>query len=204
MAEETTPNAESKKSDDHAAQAPAAKEDTDKKTNDSASKAKAAKTEAPAENKNKSSEAADKKPAGKSAAKGKAAGKKAKKPDVEDKPFNEFIAEDFIPALEEALAQQEIEDVEINFVKQPLVIAGAASQDECWQVIGKWQEGQRQFNLYFLEEDIKGQKAFSYTTSGAQPSTLESFMIDERRVKLDLLVLYVLQRLNGQKWLVRN
>ncbi|MDJ0637113.1 MAG: DUF2996 domain-containing protein [Xenococcaceae cyanobacterium MO_188.B29] len=29
-------------------------------------------------------------------------------------------------------------------------------------------------------------------------------MIDERRVTLDLLVLYTLQRLNGQKWLTRN
>jgi hypothetical protein len=29
-------------------------------------------------------------------------------------------------------------------------------------------------------------------------------MIDERKVSLDLLLLYTVQRLNGQKWLVRN
>jgi hypothetical protein len=29
-------------------------------------------------------------------------------------------------------------------------------------------------------------------------------MIDERRVTLDLMVFYTVQRLNGQKWLARN
>ena len=195
----------SEDSDDQAAEekaakteAPAAKKESKSEgADDQAAEEKAAKTKAPAAKKEASAKA------DKSAAKGKAAGKKAKEK-VEDKPFNEFIEEDFTPALKEAFAQQGVEDIELRFVKEPLTISGATSQDECWQMIGKWQEGQRQFNLYFLEEDIKGQKAFSYATSGAKPSTIESFMIDERRVTLDLLVLYVLQRLNGQKWLVRN
>ena len=50
----------------------------------------------------------------------------------------------------------------------------------------------------------KVRKLFLMRLAGAQPSTIESFMIDERRVNLDLMVLYTLQRLNGQKWLVRN
>lgn len=29
-------------------------------------------------------------------------------------------------------------------------------------------------------------------------------MIDERKINLDLLLLYTVQRLNGQKWLVMN
>ncbi|MGB7522351.1 MAG: DUF2996 domain-containing protein, partial [Spirulinaceae cyanobacterium] len=70
--------------------------------------------------------------------------------------------------------------------------------------IGKWQGGKRQFNLYFLDEDIKGQKGFSCASNGASPSTIESFMIDERRVNLPLLVMYTVQRLNGQKWLAKN
>ncbi len=67
-----------------------------------------------------------------------------------------------------------------------------------------WDGGKRRFNVYFLDDDISGQKAFSYTASDSPPSTIESFMIDERKVNLELLVMYTVQRLNGQKWLARN
>ncbi|MGV2827179.1 DUF2996 domain-containing protein [Myxosarcina sp. GI1(2024)] len=138
----------------------------------------------------------------KTAAKAKPA--KAKKENIEDKPFAEFIEEYFTPALQKAFADEGIEDIDLTFAKQSISLEGAELKDECWQVIGSWNDGQRQFKLYFPEEDIKGQKAFSYSTSGSKPSTIESFMIDERKVTLDLLVLYTLQRLNAQKWLTRN
>jgi Protein of unknown function (DUF2996) len=128
--------------------------------------------------------------------------KKEKAPALEDKPFNEFIEQDFNPALKEALAKQGLKDVKLSFAKQPLAAVG--SSEQYWQVQGDWQDGQRQFNLYFIDENINGKKAFSYANGGAKPSTLESFMIDERKVTLDLLLLYTLQRLNGQKWLQRN
>lgn len=132
------------------------------------------------------------------------AAKKAKKPKLEDKPFSEFIEQHFTPSLKEAFGKEGLEDMELTFTKQGLPIAGANPDEQCWQVIGNWQQGQRQFNLYFLDEDISGKKAFSYATGGGKASTIESFMIDERRVTLDLLVLYTLQRINGQKWLTRN
>jgi hypothetical protein len=132
------------------------------------------------------------------------AAKKAKKPAVEDKPFTEFIQEHFNPSLKSALAEKGITDLVLNLQKTKIPIQGLSENEEYWQVIGDWNDGQRQFNIYFLEENIKGQKAFSCTTNGEKPSTLESFMIDERRVTLDLMVLYTLQRLNGQKWLTRN
>lgn len=130
--------------------------------------------------------------------------KKAKPPKVEDKPFTEFMEQHFTPALEDALTSEGIDDLKLQFTKQSLPIKGANPSEQCWQVVGNWQNGKRQFNLYFLDEDIKGQKAFSYATDGNQPSTIESFMIDERRVTLDLMVMYTIQRLNGQKWLVGN
>ncbi len=139
--------------------------------------------------------AAEKKPA---------AAKKAKKPKLEDKPFKEFIEQHFTPALQEAFTTEGLEDMKLQFSKQGLPINGADPDEQCWQIIGNWQNGQRQFNLYFLEEDISGSKAFSAATDGNNPSTIESFMIDERRVTLDLLVLYTVQRLNGQKWLFGN
>ena len=145
------------------------------------------------------------KPSGEKKADAKAAkAKKAKPPKLEDKPFSEFIQEHYLPALKEAMAQEGVEDADLTFVEQGVPIEGANSSEPCWQVVGKWQNGDRQFNVYFPEEDIKGQKAFSYATYGNNPSTIESFMIDERRVNLELLVMYTLQRLNAQKWLARN
>ena len=140
--------------------------------------------------------AAQKKPAAKA--------KKEKPPKLEDKPFSEFIQEHYLPALKEAMANEGIEDVDLTFVQQNVPIKGANSNEPCWQVVGKWDNGDRSFNIYFPDEDIKGQKAFSSATYDNKPSTLESFMIDERRVNLELLVMYTIQRLNAQKWLTRN
>lgn len=130
------------------------------------------------------------------------AAKKEKPPALEDKPFGEFIEQHFLVALEKALKSEGIEDIELKFTQDTLPIAG--NGQNCWQVQGKFLDGQRSFNVYFLEESIGGQKAFSCSTFNASPSTIESFMIDERKITLDLLVLYTLQRLNGQKWLSRN
>ncbi len=131
-----------------------------------------------------------------------AAAKKAKQPTVEDKPFTEFIEQDFTPALDKALKKQGLEDVSLAFKKDKLAVKGIPALEDYWQVAGKWQD--RQFNLYFIEEDINGKKAFSYSEGGGKASTLESFMIDERKVTLDTLLMYTIQRLNGQKWLSRN
>ena len=140
----------------------------------------------------------------KAAAKPAAKAKKEKPPKLEDKPFAEFIENHYLPELKKAMAEAGIEDVELTFVQQGVPIKGANANEPCWQVIGKWQNGNRQFNIYFPDEDIKGQKAFSSSTYGNAPSTIESFMIDERRVNLKLLVMYTIQRLNAQKWLARN
>ncbi|MBN3869327.1 DUF2996 domain-containing protein [Nostoc sp. JL33] len=132
------------------------------------------------------------------------AAKKEKAPAVEDKPFVEFIEQDYLPALQKAIAQQGVQDLEVSFAKQKMPITGFESAEECWQIIGKWKEtGLRQFNLYFPEEDIQGKKGFS-CNEGKKPSTLESFLIDERRITLDLLVYGLVQRLDGQKWLGIN
>ncbi|MBH8556371.1 DUF2996 domain-containing protein [Nostocaceae cyanobacterium CENA357] len=141
-------------------------------------------------------------PAGEKPAAAKAA-KKEKPPAVEDKPFVEFVQQDYLPALEKAIKEQGVQDLQLSFAKQKLPVAGLGSAEECWQVIGSWQNGLRQFNVYFPDEDISGKKGFS-CNEGKRPSTLESFLIDERKITLDLLVFGLLQRLNGQKWLGRN
>jgi len=128
--------------------------------------------------------------------------KKPKPPAVEEKPFAEFIEQDFLKTLEKAFETEGVEEVELKFTQDSLPTL--ENSQKCWQVQGSFLQGKRQFNLYFLEENINGKKAFSCSTNRTSPSTIESFMIDERKVTLDLLVLYTLQRLNGQKWLGRN
>ncbi|WP_216351229.1 DUF2996 domain-containing protein [Leptolyngbya sp. 'hensonii'] len=159
---------------------------------------------------------AEKPPAPRTAAKGegetgadkaaapKAAAKKEKPPALEDKPFAEFIQQDYLPALKAALEKQGIADLSLALAKQKIPVTGFAQEPECWQIVGTWEAGKRQFNLYFFKEDIQGHKAFSYTENAAKASTLESFLIDERKVTLDLMVFGIMQRLNAQKWLVRN
>jgi hypothetical protein len=147
----------------------------------------------------------EKKPAAKDGAdKPAAKAKKEKAPAVEDKPFTEFIEQDYLPSLKTAFIKQGINDVEVTFVKDKIQISGLSKADTCWQVAGSWKNGQRQFKIYFPGEDINKQKAFSWATNGTKPSTLESFMIDERKVTLDLLVFYTMQRLNAQKSLAWN
>jgi len=130
--------------------------------------------------------------------------KKEKAPAVEDKPFADFIQQDYLPALQTALDKQGVKDLDLTFAKQKFAIAGLNAAEECWQIVGKFQGGQRQFNLYFPTEDIQAQRAFSCAENGTKTSTLEPFLIDERKVTLDLMVFGVVQRLNAQKWLKRN
>ena len=161
------------------------------------------KTANPEDNPNAAKPAAASPKQEKPAAAAKAA-KKEKAPSVEDKPFVEFIEQDYLPALQKAIAQQGVKDLQVSFAKQKVPITGFESAEECWQIIGSWKEtGKRQFNLYFPEEDIQGKKGFS-CNEGKKPSTLESFLIDERKITLDLLVFGLVQRLDGQKWLGIN
>ncbi|MBW4674916.1 MAG: DUF2996 domain-containing protein [Desmonostoc geniculatum HA4340-LM1] len=139
---------------------------------------------------------AEEKPAAKAA-------KKEKAPSVEDKPFVQFIEQDYLPALQKAIAKEGVQDLQVAFAKQKVPIKGFESAEESWQVVGSWQNGAYNFNLYFPEEDIQGKKGFS-CNEGKKPSTLESFLIDERKTTLDLLVFGLVQRLDGQKWLGRN
>jgi hypothetical protein len=132
-----------------------------------------------------------------------AAAKKEKAPTVEDKPFVEFIQQEYLPALQTAITKEGVKDLQLSFAKQKIPLIGFDSAEECWQIVGQWQNGARQFNVYFPDEDIQGKKGFS-CNEGKKPSTLESFLIDERKITLDLLVFGLVQRLNGQKWLGRN
>jgi Protein of unknown function (DUF2996) len=124
--------------------------------------------------------------AGEDAPKAKAPKKEA----VEDKPFGDFISQDYLPALEKAFASQNVSDLKLAFDNK--------------QVSGQWMNGQRQFTVYFPQENINAQRAFSCTIGKTAASTIEPFLVDERKMTLDLLVFGVIQRLNAQKWFGNN
>ncbi len=115
-----------------------------------------------------------------------------KAPPLEAKPLPALIEEDFFPALTEALAAINITNVSLMWVP------------ELNQVRGSWAGGKHEFIITFTQGDLKGLKTFAYSSYGAPPSTLESFMIDERKITLELLVFYTIQRLTAQKVLVLN
>ena len=130
--------------------------------------------------------------------------KKEKPPAVEAKPFTDFIQQDYLPALTQALVAKGVTDLQIDLERSKIAIKGYETAPECNQVIGRWDGGSRQFNVYFFDDNIQGQRAISCVDGGNKASTLEFFLVDERKVTLDLLVSGVVLRLNSQKWLLRN
>jgi hypothetical protein len=137
---------------------------------------------------------------------------KEKPPAVEAKPFADFIQQDYLPALTKALAvgvasleeNRGVTDLHVALERSKIAVKGFETAPECSQVIGTWNGGQRQFNIYFFENDIQGQRAVSCVDLGHTASTIESFLVLERKITLDLLVLGLVLRLNSQKWLLRN
>jgi len=113
---------------------------------------------------------------------------------VEKKPFQEFINIHLIPALTEEINQRGFEINNINLTNTNRPIAG----DKCW-VINCEIKDICNFWLCFEKDDISSLKSISLSKPNQKPSIIESFLIDEKRITLKLIISRVLQRLNGQK-----
>ncbi len=122
-----------------------------------------------------------------------------KPPKPEDKPFNEFIVENFIPKLKESLTERGFKPTSLELIEGDRPVL----EDKCWMVIGVIPPGRR-FWLCFNQENISSKKTILLAEQGADPSLIESFLIDEKKITLALLVSRLIQRLNGQKWIGRN
>jgi len=118
---------------------------------------------------------------------------------IEKKPFQEFIKIHLIPALIEEINQRGLEINNINLTNTNRPIAG----DKCW-VINSEIKDTCNFWLSFEKDDISSLKSISLSKPNQQPSIIESFLIDEKRITLKLIISRVLQRLNGQKLLGVN
>ena len=113
---------------------------------------------------------------------------------IEKKPFQEFVNVHLIPSLKEEINQRGFEISNINLENTYRPIAG----DKCW-VINCEIKDICSFWLSFEKEDISSLKSISLSKPNQEPSIIESFLLDEKRITLKLIVSRVIQRLNGQK-----
>ena len=118
-----------------------------------------------------------------------------KPPKIEDKPFDEFINNYFIPGLKKSIQDKGTDVCEINLINGNRPVVGG----KCWMVICELTDDRR-FWICFNEDKITSDKTILLAESDSEPSIVESFLIDEKKTTLSLLISRVLQRLNGQKW----
>ena len=133
------------------------------------------------------------------AAADKPAAKPAKPPAPEDAPFSSFVPEVLVPALAKEICSYGGPEPQLRFEQGPMPVVGS----DCWMVVGEL-PGQRRFWLCFTSDSISSAKTVALAEAGAEPSLLESFLIDEKKMTQALLVSRLVQRLNGQKWLGPN
>lgn len=88
---------------------------------------------------------------------------------------------------------------ELSFEQGPMPVVGSP----CWMVKGSL-GSDRRFWLCFTAAELTSAKTIAVSEGGGDPSLLESFLIDERKITLALIVSRLVQRLNGQKWLGPN
>ncbi len=125
--------------------------------------------------------------------------KPVKPPKLEDKPFKEFINSHLIPGLKTSIECKGISVIDIKLIEGKRPVVGG----NCWMVICEISE-QRRFWLCFNKEIITSDKTILLAESNSPPGIVESFLIDEKKTTLPLLISRVLQRLNGQKWIGAN
>ena len=113
---------------------------------------------------------------------------------IEKKPFQEFINIHLIPSLIQEINQRGLEVNNINLENTNRPIAG----DKCW-VVNCEIKDTCSFWLSFEKEDITSSKSISLSKPSQKPSIIESFLIDEKRITLKLIISRIMQRLNGQK-----
>ena len=125
--------------------------------------------------------------------------KPVKPPKLEDKPFDEFINNHLIPGLKSSIENKGVSVIDIKLIQGNRPVVGG----NCWMVFCEISE-QRRFWLCFNKETLTSDKTILLAESNSDPSVVESFLIDEKKTTLPLLISRVLQRLNGQKWIGAN
>jgi len=128
----------------------------------------------------KEATAAEVKPAAKPAA----AAKPKKAP---PKPLPEMMEEEIIPPLKTALeAEEDVSEVVLTF--QDNTLEGSFIKEDIPYY----------FWAFFPQGDLTGPKGFAMTSYNMEVSTIEPFLVDEKRVTPKYVVFWVYKRLAGQ------
>ncbi|KAJ7295295.1 hypothetical protein O6H91_Y200200 [Diphasiastrum complanatum] len=115
----------------------------------------------------------------------------AKKP--VQKSLASLMSEDIIPALQKELEKQEgISDLSLKFADN--------------QLQGDFEKNGIRYSFwaYFPDGTLEGSRGFSLSSHGCPPSTIEPFLIDEKKITANLVVFWVMKRLFAQKLLSQN
>ena len=129
----------------------------------------------------------------------KAKTKPVKEPPIEKKPFLEFINDYLIPEIKNVfkLKGKEVNKIYLKKTHRPI------TEDMCWVIYCEINDTCN-FWLSFEKDDITSLKSFSLCKNYEKPSIIESFLIDEKKITLKLIISRILQRLNGQKLIGAN
>ncbi len=113
---------------------------------------------------------------------------------IEKKPFQEFVNIHLIPTLIEEFKKRGfmVDNINLKNAARPI------AKDKCWVIYCEVKDTCN-FWLSFEKDDISSLKSISLSKPNQKPSIIESFLIDEKRITLKLIISRVLQRLNGQK-----
>ncbi|KAH7291853.1 hypothetical protein KP509_29G038500 [Ceratopteris richardii] len=108
-----------------------------------------------------------------------------------EKPYPEVITEDVIPQVVSELQKQEgVSDISIGF--QDNQMEGSFIKNGILYT----------FWAFFPDGTLQGNRGFSISSHGAPPSTVEPFLIDEKKITAELLVFWTLKRLAAQKIII--
>jgi len=129
----------------------------------------------------------------------KAKAKPVKEPPIEKKPFLEFVNDYLIPEIKNEFKQKgkEVNKIILEKTHRPI------AEDICWVIYCEINDTCN-FWLSFERDDITSLKSFSLCKNYEKPSIIESFLIDEKKITLKLIISRILQRLNGQKLIGAN
>ena len=129
----------------------------------------------------------------------KAKTKPVKEPPIEKKPFLEFVNDYLIPEIKNEFKSRgkEVNKIILQKTHRPI------AEDICWVIYCEINDTCN-FWLSFEKDDITSLKSFSLCKNYEKLSIIESFLIDEKKITLKLIISRILQRLNGQKLIGAN
>lgn len=121
------------------------------------------------------------------AAPAKKAAPKKKKKKAPALPLPQDMEENIIPGITKNLTEAGVADLELVF--------------EDNQLRGSFKNGSVPYNFwaYFPDGSLTGQRGWSFSSHGYPPSTVEPFIIDEKRIDFNTVIFWVTKRLEATK-----